>query len=70
MRADLAEITALKKEGVRLRVECAIPKKSETIFHYWFTDNGLTLFFARGDVKFIVITKHWHIGQSVGSSKC
>lgn len=44
MRADLAEIAALKKEVVRLRAERDILKKDETIFCRWFKDNGRTLF--------------------------
>ncbi|WP_420006256.1 IS3 family transposase [Arenibacterium sp. LLYu02] len=49
MRADLAEIAALKKEVARLRAERDILKKAGSFFR------------ARGDMRFAFIAKHRHI---------
>ena len=48
MRADQAEIAALKKEVARLRAERDILKKAAA-------------FFARGDMRFAFIARHRHI---------
>ena len=49
MRADLAEIAALKEEVARLRAERDILKKAAAFFR------------ARGDMRFVFIAKHRHI---------
>ncbi|MDH2327973.1 IS3 family transposase [Cereibacter sp. SYSU M97828] len=49
MRADLAEIAALKKEVARLRAERDILKKGRSFFR------------ARGDMRFAFIARHRHI---------
>lgn len=60
MRADLAEIAALKKEVARLRAERDILKIGEPCAPLVRAQGG-RFFRARGDMRFAFITKNRHI---------
>jgi len=60
-RAELAEIAAPKKEAAKLKTECDIPKRAETVFRQWYGTLVERLPRAGGDTTLVFVAKHRHI---------